>query len=49
MRCTIVGATGYAAIELIRLIELHPQLEIVSLISDSKTDEKIERLYSFHE
>ncbi|MGX8178459.1 N-acetyl-gamma-glutamyl-phosphate reductase [Exiguobacterium artemiae] len=47
MRCTIVGATGYAAIELIRLIELHPHLEIVSLISDSKTGEKIERLYSF--
>ncbi len=47
MKCTIVGATGYAAIELIRLIELHPHLEIVSLISDSQTDQEMNQLYSF--
>lgn len=47
MKCTIVGATGYAAIELIRMIELHPYLEIVSLVSDSMTDQDINHLYSF--
>ncbi|WP_214849920.1 N-acetyl-gamma-glutamyl-phosphate reductase [Exiguobacterium sp. s193] len=47
MKCTIVGATGYTAIELIRLLEQHPKLEIVSLVSDSKAETSITEIYTF--
>ncbi|WP_214770050.1 N-acetyl-gamma-glutamyl-phosphate reductase [Exiguobacterium sp. s133] len=47
MKCTIIGATGYTAVELIRMIEQHPHLEIVSLVSDSKATESITEIYTF--
>jgi len=41
----IIGATGYGAIELIRLIQSHKQLEISKIISHSQAGEQIASIY----
>jgi len=35
-RIIILGASGYTGAELVRLIALHPQMEIVALSADRK-------------
>ncbi len=35
VRVAIVGSTGYGGVELIRLLQAHPQVEITSVISSS--------------
>lgn len=35
VRAAIVGSTGYGGVELIRLLEMHPQAEVTSVISSS--------------
>lgn len=37
LRIAIVGSTGYGGVELIRLLEHHPQVEITSVISSSSS------------
>lgn len=41
MRVVIVGSTGYGGLELIRLCEAHPQLEIGALVSTSVAGEAL--------
>ena len=41
----IIGATGYAGVELVRLLALHPQAEIVALSSVSYEGKKISEVY----
>ena len=36
MKAAIIGGTGYGAIELIRLIQNHPHLEIGTVVSNSQ-------------
>lgn len=47
MKCTIIGATGYTGIELIRLLEAHPSFEIVCLMSDSMAGESMHNVFPF--
>ena len=41
----IIGATGYAGAELVRLITTHPQAEIVAISSVSFEGQKISDVY----
>ncbi len=41
----IVGATGYAGAELVRLLQGHPQAEIVHLVSESMAGAAMEAVY----
>jgi N-acetyl-gamma-glutamyl-phosphate/LysW-gamma-L-alpha-aminoadipyl-6-phosphate reductase len=41
IRVGIVGATGYVGSELIRILALHPDVEIVGLTARSRTDEPV--------
>lgn len=45
MKVSIIGASGYAGEELIRLLHGHPHAEIVHLTSERHTGEKISKLY----
>ena len=45
MKASIVGASGYAGEELIRLLHGHPNVEIVHLTSERHTGERISKLY----
>ena len=42
LRAAIVGSTGYGGVELIRLLQNHPQIEITSVISSSSAGTPIE-------
>nr|WP_222850421.1 N-acetyl-gamma-glutamyl-phosphate reductase [Paenibacillus tengchongensis] len=42
LRAAIVGSTGYGGVELIRLLQNHPDVEITSVISSSSSGEPIE-------
>ncbi|WP_410512595.1 N-acetyl-gamma-glutamyl-phosphate reductase [Paenibacillus sp. BR2-3] len=42
LRAAIVGSTGYGGVELIRLLQSHPEVEITSVISSSSRGEPIE-------
>lgn len=42
LRAAIVGSTGYGGVELIRLLQNHPDIEITSVISSSSAGEPIE-------
>jgi N-acetyl-gamma-glutamyl-phosphate reductase len=46
IRVAIVGATGYAGAELVRLLARHPRVEIVGLVGRDRTDEPIERIHA---
>lgn len=45
MKVVIVGATGYGGIELIRLCQQHPQLEIGALVSTSAVGQALGDVY----
>jgi N-acetyl-gamma-glutamyl-phosphate reductase len=45
MRAAIIGGTGYGAIELIRLIQKHPYLEVGSVISNSQAGNNFSESY----
>jgi N-acetyl-gamma-glutamyl-phosphate reductase len=45
IRVSIIGITGYAGIELYRLLKRHPEVEIVSLISHTNAGEKLSDIY----
>ena len=45
MRVSIIGATGYAGAELLRLLYEHPQADVVHITSESHTEEKISSIY----
>lgn len=42
LRAAIVGSTGYGGVELIRLLQNHPDVEITSVISSSSAGDAIE-------
>ena len=41
MKVSIIGATGYAGAELLRLLNNHPEAQVVHITSESHTDEAI--------
>ena len=45
MRVSVIGATGYAGAELLRLLYEHPQADVVHITSESHTGEKISSIY----
>ena len=45
MKVSIVGATGYAGAELLKILLRHPEVEIVHITSESSTGKKISELY----
>ena len=42
----IVGATGYAGVELIRLLLAHPEVEITRLTSRTEAGVRVDHLYN---
>ena len=45
MKVSVLGATGYAGAELLRILYNHPQAEVVHITSESHTGENISDLY----
>ncbi len=45
MKVSIIGATGYAGAELLRILYSHPEVEVVHITSESHTGEVISSLY----
>lgn len=45
IKASIVGVTGYAGIELYRLLRNHPQVELNHLVSHSHSGEKLSEVY----
>lgn len=45
MKAGIIGATGYAGVELLRLLKNHPQVEIAAISSESFAGENISAVY----
>jgi N-acetyl-gamma-glutamyl-phosphate reductase len=45
MKVSVIGATGYAGAELLRLLYNHPQAEVVYITSESHTGESISSIY----
>ena len=45
MKVSVLGATGYAGAELLRILYGHPEAEVVHITSESHTGEKIADLY----
>lgn len=45
MKASVIGATGYAGVELLRLLEGHPEAEIAAITSESSTGEAIADMY----
>lgn len=45
MRVSVIGATGYAGAELLRLLYNHPEAEVVYTTSESHAGEKISTVY----
>ena len=45
MKVSIIGATGYAGVELLRLLEGHPEAVITAITSESSTGEAIAAMY----
>ncbi len=45
IRVAVVGATGYAGAELVRLLARHPRVEIVGLVGRDRADEPIELIH----
>lgn len=45
IRCAVLGATGYAGAELVRLLAGHPEAEVAALGSTSKAGVALEGLY----
>ncbi len=45
MRASVIGATGYAGAELLRLLTEHPEAELAHITSESSTGQAIASLY----
>ena len=45
MKASVIGATGYAGVELLRLLDGHPEAEIAEITSDSSTGAAIASRY----
>ena len=45
MKVSIIGATGYAGAELLRLLNNHPEAQVVHITSESHTGEPISSIY----
>lgn len=45
MKASVIGATGFAGAELLRLLEGHPEVEIACITSESSTGEAITNMY----
>jgi N-acetyl-gamma-glutamyl-phosphate reductase len=45
LKAAIIGGTGYGSIELVRLINKHPHLEIGSVVSNSQSGSKFSGIY----
>lgn len=45
MKCSIIGATGYAGVELVRLLDAHPHAELSHLVSKSYAGKTIDQIY----
>lgn len=45
IKVSVVGATGYAGIELVRLLYSHPEVELVHLVSQSFAEQPISNIY----
>jgi len=45
IRAGILGVTGYAGIELLRLLTNHPEVEVTTLVSGSSVGKKISEIY----
>ena len=45
MKVSVLGATGYAGAELLRILYQHPQAEVVHITSESHTGERIDAIY----
>lgn len=45
MKASVIGATGYAGVELLRLLDGHPEAEIAAITSESSTGEMISGMY----
>ena len=45
MKGSVIGATGYAGVELLRLLDGHPEAEIAVITSESSTGEAIASMY----
>ena len=46
IRASVMGATGYAGIELVRLLYGHPEVEIAHLCSVGSAGQAVEGLYA---
>ncbi|MDG5787492.1 N-acetyl-gamma-glutamyl-phosphate reductase [Evansella sp. AB-P1] len=45
MKAAVVGGTGYGAIELIRLLDKHPNVQLQSIVSHSQSGTEIHEVY----
>ncbi len=45
IRAGVLGATGYAGIEVVRLLSMHPEVKITKVISQSFEGQKIASVY----
>jgi N-acetyl-gamma-glutamyl-phosphate reductase len=45
IKASVLGATGYAGIELVRLLYVHPQVELIHLVSQSFADQPVSSVY----
>lgn len=45
MKASVIGATGFAGAELLRLLESHPEVELATITSESSTGENIAAMY----
>lgn len=45
IRVTIVGGTGYTGVELLRLLALHPEVEVVSVTSRSEAGRRVDDMF----
>jgi len=45
IKVSVIGVTGYAGIELLRLLRSHPHIEIKHLISHSQAGERLDNIY----
>lgn len=45
VKVSIIGATGYAGAELLRLLNSHPEAEVVHITSESHTGKPIDEIY----
>ncbi|GAB7387994.1 N-acetyl-gamma-glutamyl-phosphate reductase [Bacillaceae bacterium] len=45
MKISVIGATGYSGVELLRLLSLHPEAEIVSLYSNASSGKTLPEVF----